>query len=135
MLQINVCLLSTWTLFHRRRQEESVDKMRQLLKMLDSQIILDHGGTFGTEEEDSNDARSGFRPKSRKRLRTSSSSRPRLNYDSDCNNNDEEDDDITDQRAQIREEKRRSIIPPPVSPAVSFRTPIFFPHQTKNSKK
>ena len=103
--------------------------------MLDSQIILDHGGTFGTEEEDSNDARSGLRPKSRKRLRTSSSSRPRLNYDSDCNNNDEEDDDITDQSAQIREEKRRSIIPPPVSLQLQLQNSNFLPPQTENSKK
>jgi len=119
----------------RRMAEESVDKLRQLLKMLDSQIILDHEGTFGEEEEDCNDARSGLRPQSRKRLKTSLSSRQRLDFDSDRNNNDEEEEgDIPDQSAQIREEKRRSIIPPPLSPAVSFSTPNFSPIKPRTPK-
>ena len=48
---INTCDKQTTTLtfFYWRRTKESVDKLRQLLKMLDSQIILDHGGTVGVE--------------------------------------------------------------------------------------
>ena len=52
MLDINIYLLKTKTLYYRRRAEESVDKLRQLLKMLDSQIILDHRGTVVVEKKE-----------------------------------------------------------------------------------
>ena len=116
----------------RRMREESVDKLRQLLRMLDSQIILDNGGTFGMEEDAKSVKKPGTSRKRHKSLTGSAirlSSRQTLNFDSDTNNNDEEDqnqEDTADQRSRmltiLREEKRRSIIPPPLSPALSSST-------------
>ena len=124
-------------------QEESVEKLRQLLEMLDSQIVLDHGGTDPSTKmkEDTNIAnisRIMEKPGSRKKRfrsltgsRTSLSSRQRLKFDSESErNNNEVDDqyqeDIANQSSQmltiLREEKRRSIIPPPLSPALSSST-------------
>ena len=101
--------------------------------MLDSQIILDNGGTFGMEEDAKNLKEPGTSRKRHRSLTGSGiklSSRQTLNFDSDSNNNDEEDQnqqDTADQRSQmltiLREEKRRSIIPPPpLSPALSSST-------------
>ena len=113
-------------------REESVDKLGQLLKMLDSQIILDHRGTFGMEEDAKNLKKPGTSRKRHRSLtgsRTNLSSRQTLTFDSDSNNNGEEDqnqEDNADQRHQmltiLREEKRKNIIPPPLSPALSSST-------------
>ena len=115
-------------------QEESIDKLRQLLRMLDSQIILDHGRTFRMGESPKKPGTS----RKRRRCLTGSgiklSSRQTLNFDSDSNNNDEEDknqEDSAEQRSQmltiLREEKSWSIIPSPLSPALSsstFKSPV-----------
>ena len=119
-------------------RENSVEKLRQLLKMLDSQIVLDHGSIDSNSrmKQNTNVANisrifekpgtSGKTHRSLTESRTNLSSRPTLNFDSDSNNNDEEDRD-QDQRSQmltiLREEKRRSVIPPPpLSPALSSST-------------
>ena len=124
-------------------QKESVDKLKLLLEMLDSQIVLDHRGTDSNTnmKEDTNLAnlsriieKPGSRKKRHRSLtgsRTNLSSRQRLKFDSESerNNNDGEDqyqEDIANQSSQmlaiLREEKRRSIIPPPLSPALSSST-------------
>ena len=83
----------------RRMKEESVDKLRRLLRMLESQIILDHEGIFGMEEDSNtvNVARNIKKPASRKShciqtgSRSNLSTRKSLHSDSESNNNDEED--------------------------------------------
>ena len=131
----------------RKSQNELVDKLKQLLRMLKSrclkmyysQIVLDHGqidSNSKMEEVPPKTNSSGIVEKpvsSRKRHRsltgprTNLSSRQSLNFDSDSNNNDEEKEDVVNQNSQmlaiLREEKRKSIIPPPLlSPALSAST-------------
>ena len=114
-----------------------MDKLRVLLKMLDSRIVLDQGGTFWMEKgsivsvaryikKPANKNSSGSQTGSRSNLST----RKSLNFDSDSNYFDEEDKnhkDIANRSPQMPEivgqEKRRSSIIPPLSPAVSSSTP------------
>ena len=130
----------------RKSQNELVDKLKQLLRMLksrclkmfDSHLVLDHGrinSNSRMEEVPPKTNSSGIVEKpvsSRKRHRsltgprTNLSSRQSLNFDSDNNNNDSEED-VVNQNSQmlaiLREEKRKSIIPPPLlSPALSAST-------------
>ena len=104
------------------RPDYSVARLRQLLKMLDSQIILEYEGMNAgrLQEGDIMVKRNTKKPDDRKkhislsRPRTIPSAKKTLNFGPDATNNEHEEDDredVANQSSQmlsiLREEKRK----------------------------
>ena len=121
------------------RPDYSVARLRQLLKMLDSQIILEYEGMNARrmQEGDIMVKRNTKKPDDRKRHISLSrpgiipSAKKTLTFGPYATNNDHEEDDredVANQSSQmlsiLREEKRKSLIPPSTALSSSiFKSP------------